>query len=144
MSLFDHLMTMRTRNQTKFLYIFVLYGHVLVSLRVPLRLCSLSIFRNWLLLIHTSVHFSVFLLFLCSFLYFTNSFVLYPSFFLTLKILLSFIIPFHCIIMTQYVLQYLLSLVYHEKSTTSLWMLIFLMVRLKSQFMICFLQINLC
>ena len=36
-----HLRTMRTRNQTKFRYIYVPYGHVLVDLRVPLRILPL-------------------------------------------------------------------------------------------------------
>ena len=33
----SQLMTKRTRNKTKFGYIFVPYGHVLLSLRVTLR-----------------------------------------------------------------------------------------------------------
>ena len=36
-----HLRTMRMRNQTKFQYISVPYGHVIVPLRVPLRLLQL-------------------------------------------------------------------------------------------------------
>ena len=38
MFLTSHLRTMRKRNQTEFQYISVLYGHVLVTLRVPLWL----------------------------------------------------------------------------------------------------------
>ena len=34
----SHLRTMRTRNQTKLHYIYVPYGHVLVTLLVPLRI----------------------------------------------------------------------------------------------------------
>ena len=118
-----HLMTKRTRNQTKFRYIIVPYGHVLVPSRVTLRLFSLLIFSNLLLFIHTSVHFSLFLSFFCFFLCFPNSFVLSPSFFLTLKIFLSFLSPPHCIIITQYVFQSFLSLVYHAKISRILWML---------------------
>ena len=101
----SHLMTTRTRNQTKFRYIIGPYGHILVPLRVPLRLCSLLIFRILLLLIHTSVHFSLFLPLFFFFLCFTNSFIFYSSFSLALNILLSFLSPPRCIIMTQYVFQ---------------------------------------
>ena len=110
------------------------YGHVIVPLRVPLRLCSLLILRNLLLLIHTSVHLSLFLSFFCFFLCFTNLFVFSPSFFLMLKVFFYFLSPHHCIIMTQYVLQSLLSLVYHAKICRSLWILIFVRVILKIQF----------
>ena len=41
MFLTSHLRTIRTRNQTEFQYISVLYGHILVTLRVPLRLFRL-------------------------------------------------------------------------------------------------------
>ena len=77
---------------------------------------SLLIFRNLLLLIHISVHFSLFLLFFCLFLCFCNFFLFSSSFFLTLNIFLYFLSPLHCITMTQYTYQYLLSLVYREKS----------------------------
>ena len=134
----SHLMTKRTRNQTKFRYIIVPYGHVLVTSRVTFRLWSLLIFRNLLLFIHTSIHFSLFLLFFYYFLWFPNLFVFSPRLFLTLKIFLSFLSPPHWIIMTQYVFQYLLSLVYHAKTSRSLWMLIFVRVISKSQFTIGF------
>ena len=111
----SHLMTKRTSNQTKYRYIFVPYGHVHVNLRVTLRLCSLLIFRNLFLPIQTSVHLSLFLSFLFFFLCFPNPFVFYPSFFLTLKIFLSFLSPPYCIIMIQCVFQFLLSLFYHAK-----------------------------
>ena len=73
--------------------------------------CSLFIFRNLFLLIHTNFHFRFFLLFFCFFLGFPNSFVLSPSFFFMLKIFLSFRIPPYCIIMAKCVFQSLLSLV---------------------------------
>ena len=57
----SHLRTMRTRNHMKFRYIFVPYGHVLVTSRFSLRLCSFLILRNLLLLIHTSFHLSLFI-----------------------------------------------------------------------------------
>ena len=63
--------------------------------------CILLIFRNLLLLIHTSVRFSLFLSFSWLFLCF-------PNLFLMLKIFLLF--P-HFIIITQYVFQPFLSLV---------------------------------
>ena len=134
----SHLMTKRTRNQTKFRYIIVPYGHVLVPSRVLLRLLILLIFRNLLLYIHTSIHFSLFLSFFCFFLCFPNLFVFSPKFLLTLKILHSFLSPPSSIIMIQYIFQSFLSLVYHEKSSRSLWMLIFVGVRSKSQFTIFF------
>ena len=130
-----HLTTKRTRNQTTFRYIIVPYVHVLVTLRVTLRLCSLLMSMNFLLLINTSVHFSLFISFFCFFLCFPYLYVFFPSLFLTLKILLSFLIPPHCIIMTQYVFQSFLSLVYHMKTSRILWMLIFVKVRSNSQFM---------
>ena len=37
----SHLRTMRTRNQTKYRYNYVPYGHVIVTLRVPLRIFQL-------------------------------------------------------------------------------------------------------
>ena len=37
----SHLKMMRTRNQTKSQYISVLYGRVIVTLRVPLRILQL-------------------------------------------------------------------------------------------------------
>ena len=114
------------------------YGHVLVLFRVPLQLCRLLMFRNFSLLIHTSVYSSLFFLLLCFFLCFPNSFVFYPSFFLTLNIFLSFLSPPHWNIMTQYVFQSLLSFVYHSKISRSLWMLIFVRVISKSQFMMGF------
>ena len=101
----NHLMTKRTRNQTKFRYIFVPYGHVLVPSLFPLRLCSLLIFSNLLLLINKSVHFSLFISIFFFFLCFPNSFVFSPSLFLTLKIFLSFLSPTRCIIMRKYVFQ---------------------------------------
>ena len=116
----SHLRTTMTRNQTKFRYIIVPYGHVLVPSRVLLRLLILLIFRNLLLYIHTIIHFSLFLLFFCFFLCFPNSFVLSPSFFLTLNIFLSFLSPPHCIIITQYVFKLFLRLVYHEHHSSSL------------------------
>ena len=52
----SHLMMKRTSNQTKFRYIIVLYGHVLVPSRVTLRLCSLLIYRIFcFLLIQESI-----------------------------------------------------------------------------------------
>ena len=60
--------------------------------------CSLLIFSNLLLLIHTSIYFSLFLLLFCSFLCFPNSFIFSPRFFLTFKIFL--LLP-HWIIITQ-------------------------------------------
>ena len=98
--------------------------------------CSLLIFRTLFILIHTSIHLSLFLLFLCFFLWFTNLFVFSPSFLLKLKIFLSFLIPPHFIIMTQYVLQSFRSLVYHAKISRILWMLIFVRLIYKSQFTI--------
>ena len=132
----SHLMTKRTRNQKKFQYIIMLYGHVLVPLRVTLRLCSLLIFGNLFLFNHKSVHCSFFLLFFCFFLWFPNSLVLSPSFFLTLNIFFYFLIPSHCIFKTQDVFQSFLSLVYHAKISRSLWMLIFVRVISKRQFAI--------
>ena len=140
----SHKMTTRTRNQTKFRYIFVPYGNVLVPLCVTLRIYSLLIFRNLLLLIHTSVHFSLFFLFLWFFLYFPNFFVFPPIFFLTLKFFLSFLNHTNCIIMTKCIFLFLISLVYHAKSSRSMWMLIFVRVISKSQFTIGYLQIILC
>ena len=134
----SHLMTKRTRNQTKFWYIIVPYGHVFVPSHVTLRIWILMILRNLLIFIHTSVHFSLFLSFFCFFLYFPNSFVFSPSFFLTLQIFLPFLSPPHCIIMTQYVFQSLLSLVYHARTRKSLWMLIVVRVISKFQFMVGF------
>ena len=136
----SHLMTKRTRNETKFRYIIILYGHVLVPSFVTLLLCHLLIYRKLLLLIHASVHSSLFLLFL----YFLNFFVFYPIFFLTLKIFFSFLSPLHCIIMTQYAFQYLLRLVYHVKISRSLWVLIFVSVISKIHFTIGFFQIIIC
>ena len=133
-----NLMTKRTRNQTKFWYIFLPYGHVLFPLCVSLRLFSLLIFRNLLLLIHTSVYFRLFLWFFWFFLCYHNFFFVSPIFFLTLNISISFLSPPHCIIMTQCVFQYLLSLFYHAKSSRILWMIFFVRVRLKSQFKIGF------
>ena len=124
----SHLMTTRTRNQTKFRYIFVPYGYVLVPSRVTLRLRNLLIFRNLLILIHTSVYFIFYILFFCFFFCFTNSFVFSPRFFLMFKIFLYLLIPPHCIIMTQYVFQSFLGLVYYVKSRRSLWMIIFVRV----------------
>ena len=98
-------------------------------LHVPLRLRRLLVFRNLLLLIRTSVHFSLFLLWFWFFLCFPNLFVFSPSFFFTFKILLSFLSHIHCIIITQYVLQSFLILVYHTKRRRSLWMLIIFRVR---------------
>ena len=103
--------------------------------------CSLLIFRNLLLLIHTSAHFSLFLLFFCFFLLFPNSFVFYPSFFLTFNIFLLF--P-HCIIIKKCVFQLFLSLVYHAHHIRCLWVLIFVRVILKCQFTIGFFRIILC
>ena len=140
----SHLMTMRTRNQTKFRYIFVPYVHVLVPFRVPLWICILLILRNLLIIIHTSVNFRFFISYFCFLLYFPNLYVLFPSLFLTLNILLSFLSPHRCITMTQYTFQYLISLVYHAEIIRSLWMLIFVRVRSKSQFTIGFFQIILC
>ena len=140
----SHLMTMRTRNQTKFWYIFVPYGHVLVTSRVPLRLCSLLIFKNLLLIIHTSVHLILFISFFWFFLWSPNSFVFSPSFLLELKIFLSFLITPHCIIMTQYVFQYLLSLVYYSEIIRSLWIILIFRVILKRQFTVGFFKIILC
>ena len=134
----SHLMTMRTRNQTKFRYIFGPKGHVLVPSHVKLRLWILLIFRNLLLLIHTSLHISLFLSFFWFFLCFPKLFVYSPSFFLTLKIFFYFLSSPHYIVMTQYVFQSLIILVYHTKISRSLWMLIFVRVRLKSQFTIGF------
>ena len=134
----SHLMTKKTRNQTKFWYIIVPHGHVLFPLCVTLWLCILLIFRNLLIYIHKSVHFSLFISFFCFFLWFTNSFVFSPGFFLALNILPSFLRPTHCIIMTKYVFQSLLSLVYHAESSRRLWMHIFVRVRPKSQFTIGF------
>ena len=56
----SHLMTKRMRNQTRFRYILVPYGHVLVPPCVILRICGLLIFRDLFLFIHTSVNFSFF------------------------------------------------------------------------------------
>ena len=105
---------------------------------------QLIIFRKLLFFIHISVHFRLFISFFCFFLCFPNSLVFSPRFFLTLKIFLSFLSPPHCIIMTQYVFQSLLSLVYHARHSRSLWMLIFVMVILKSPFTIGFFLIILC
>ena len=124
----SNLMKKRKRNQKKCWYIIVPYGHVLVPLSVTLRLCILLVFSNLFLFIHTSVHLSFFLLLFCFFLCFPNSFVLYPMFLLTLKIFLSFLSPTHWIIMTQYIIQSLLGLVYHAKSSRSLCVLIFVRV----------------
>ena len=121
----SHLMTKRTRNKTKFRYIIVPYGHVLVPSRVPLRIFSLLTFRNLLLLIHLSVRLSLFLSLFCFFLWFTNLFVFSPRFFLKLNIFLSFLSLPNCIIMTQYVFQSLLRLVNHARISRSLWVLIF-------------------
>ena len=129
-----HMMTKRTRNQTKFWYICVLYGHVLV----PFRLCSLLIFGNLFLFNHKSVHCSFFLSFFCFFLWSPISLVLSPSFFLTLNIFFYFLIPPHCIFKTQDVFQSFLSLVYHAKMSRSLLMPISDRMKLKSQFTICF------
>ena len=139
-----NLMTKRMRNQTKFRCIIVPYGHILVPSRVTLWLCRLFIFRNLFLLIHTIIHFSFFLLLFYFFLCFSNSCFFSPSFSLTLKIFLSLLSSPHLIIMTRYVFQSFLSLVYHAKISRSLWMLIFIRVRSKSQFMIGFFQIILC
>ena len=95
-------------------------------------------FRTLLLLIHTSIHFRLFCSLFCLFLCFTNSFVFSPILFLTLMILLYFLNPPHWIIMTQYVLQFLLSLVYHSKISRILWILIFVKVISNSQFTIGF------
>ena len=141
MFLTSHLMTMRTMNKTKFWYICVPYGHVLVPFHVTLRLCSLLVFRNLLLLIHTIVHVSLLLLFFWLFLYFPNLFVFSPRLLFTMNIFLYFLSPPHCIIMTKYVLQSFLSLVYHAKRSRSQWMLIFVRVRLKIQFTVGFFQI---
>ena len=140
----SHLMTKRTRKQTKFRYIIMPYEQVIVSSRVPLQLCRLLIFRNLSIFIHTSIHFSLFLSFFCFFLCFPNSFVFSPSFLLALNIFLSFLSPHHFIIMMQCVFQSLLSLVYHAKSSRILWMLIFVRMISKSQFTIGFLKIILC
>ena len=86
----------------------------------------------------------MFLLLLRFFLWFPNFFVFYPSFFLKLKIFLSFLSPPHCIIMTQYIFQSFLNLVYHAKISISLWILFFFRVISKSQFTIGFFQIILC
>ena len=85
--------------------------------------CSLLIFRNLLLLIHMSFHFSLFISLFWFFLRFTNLFPLSPSFFLTLRIFLSFLSPLHCLIKTQYIFQSLLRLLYHAKISRSLWMI---------------------
>ena len=106
--------------------------------------CSLLVFRNLLLLIHISVYFRMFLSFFYLFLCFPNSLHFSPRFFLKLKIFLSFVSPPHCIIMTQYVFQSLLRLLYRAKSRRSLWMIIFVRVGSKSQFKIVFFQIILC
>ena len=132
----SHRMKKRTRNQTQFRYIIVPYGHVLVPLRETLRFCSLLIFRNLFLFIHTIVHFSQFLSLLCFFVCFPNQFVLFLSFFVTLKIFLSVLSPPHFIIMTKYVSKSLLSLFYRVKISRSLWMLISIRVRSKIQFKI--------
>ena len=120
------------------------YGHVLVPSCVPLRIFGLLIFRNLLLIIHTSVHFSLFLSFFWFFLFIPNSFVFSPILFLTLKIFPSFPSPHRCIIMTKYVFQSLLSLVYYAKVSRSLWLLIFWGLISKSQFTVDFFQIILC
>ena len=67
MFLASHLITKRTRNQTTFRYNIVPYVHILVPLRVPLRIFRLLIFRSLLLLINTSVNFSLFISFFCFF-----------------------------------------------------------------------------
>ena len=46
MFLMSHLMTTRTRNQTKFRYIFVLHGHIIVFVCVILWILILLIFRE--------------------------------------------------------------------------------------------------
>ena len=138
------LMTKRKRNKTNFRYIIVLYGHVLVPLCVSLQIWNLLIFRKLLILIHTSFHLGLFLSFFCLFLCFPNPFVFSPIFFLTLKIFLYFLSPPHFIIMTPYVFQSLLSLVYHAKISRSLWMIIFFRVILKIQFVIGFFHIIPC
>ena len=50
--------------------------------------CRFLVFRNLLLLIHTRFHFIFFLLLFWLFLWYPDSFVFFPSFFLTLKIFL--------------------------------------------------------
>ena len=134
----SHLVTERTENYTKFWYIIVLYGQVLVPLSVTLHICSLLIYRNFLLFIHTSVHFSLCLSFFYFFFCFPNFFVISPRLFFTLKIFLSFLSPPHCTIMTQYAFQSLLRLVFHAKGIWSLWMLILVRVISNIQFTIGF------
>ena len=136
-----HLIKKRTMSQTEFWYIIASYGHVILPLCVPLRLCRLLVFKNLLLLIHTITHFSLLFSLLCFFLWFPNSFVFSSSFLLTLNIFISFLNPSHCIIMTQYVFQSLLRLVYHAKISRIMWMLIFVRVILKRQFTIAIFQI---
>ena len=58
-----HMMTKRTSNQTRFQYIIVPYGHVLVPSHGILWIFKLLIFRNLLLFIHISIHFRLFLSF---------------------------------------------------------------------------------
>ena len=94
-----------------------------------------------LLLIYTSVYFSLFLLFFYFLLCLTNLFVFSPSFLLTLNSFLSFLSPSNSIIMTQYIFQSFLRFVYHAKSSRILWMLIFVRVIPKSQFTISFFKI---
>ena len=106
-------------------------GKVLVPSSFPLRLCSLLIFRKLLILIRKRVHFILFILLLCFFLCFTNAFVLYVRYFLTLNILISFLSSLHCIIMTQNTFQSLLRLIQHAKISRSQWMLLLVRVRLK-------------
>ena len=60
--------------------------------------CRMLVFRNLLLLIHTSVHLRMFIFFFWLLLCFHNSSVFSTSLFLTLEIFLLF--P-HCIIITQ-------------------------------------------
>ena len=50
----------------------------------------------------------------------------------------------HCIIMTQYVFQFFLSLVYHENHIRGLWILIFVRVKSMSQVTIRFFSFILC
>ena len=102
----------------------------------------LLILRNLLLLIYIIVHFILFLSFSCFFLWFTNSVLLSLSFFLLLKIFISFLIPTHFIIMTQYIFQSFLILVYHAKISRSLWVLIFVRVISKGQFTIGFFKLS--
>ena len=137
-----HLRKSSTRNQMKYRHNFVPYGHILVPLHVTLRLFSLLICRNVLLLIHISVHFNLFLLFFWFFLWFTNFSLLYPSFLFLLNIFLSFLSTPHFSIMMQYVFQSLFSLLYQATISRIPWMLIFVRVGLKRQFKIGFLKLS--